>query len=61
MKKVIRFVCGAAAMIGLIMAFGECETMGGTIIVKAVALALLVAGTKGYDKTMTPEEKEEKA
>lgn len=61
MKKAIRIACGIAAVIAFIFLFAECDTLNGTIATKAVALALLTVSTKGYEKTMTAEEWEEKA
>lgn len=61
MKKAIRIACGIAAVIAFIFLFAECDTLNGTIATKAVALALLTVSAKGYEKTMTAEEWEEKA
>lgn len=61
MKKTIRIACGIAAVASFILIFAECDTLTGTLVTKAVAIALLAASTKGYEKTMTTEEWEEKA
>jgi uncharacterized membrane protein YesL len=61
MKTIIRAICVVATLVGLVLMFSECDQLGVFFAVKAAAFALMVAGYKGFERTLSAEEWREKA